>query len=157
MTTRGLGSLSCTSGEELTHQGLQAGECRSPNAFTHPLLATQPSLPQMSIIPDACFIIPIRDYTHERSTGERARDREESREREWEETEKENVSIAVEEQSKGERKQDSLNSFQESSTCSVGFSLDSHLKTGGAFIVSTHPLKNLDSMFRWRSLRHVSM
>lgn len=70
---------------------------------------------------------------------------------------KENVSITVEEQSKGEHKQDSLNSLQESSMCSVGFSLYSHLKTGGAFIVATHRLKNLDSMFRWRSLRHISM
>lgn len=63
----------------------------------------------------------------------------------------------MEEQCKGEHKQDSLNSFQKSSTCSVGFSLDSHLKTGGAFIVTTHRLKNSDSMFRWQSLRHVSM
>lgn len=54
----------------------------------------------------------------------------------------------MEEQSKGEHRQDSPNTFQESSMCSVGFSLYSHLKTGGAFIVTTHQLENLDSIFR---------
>lgn len=44
----------------------------------------------------------------------------------------------MEEQSEGEHKQDSLNSFQETSVCSVEFSLYSHLKTGGAFIVTIH-------------------
>lgn len=54
----------------------------------------------------------------------------------------------MEEQSKGEHRQDSPNTFQESRMCSVGFSLYSHLKTGGAFIVTTHQLENSDSIFR---------
>lgn len=57
----------------------------------------------------------------------------------------------MEEQSKGEHRQDSPNTFQESRMCSVGFSLYSHLKTGGAFIVTTHQLENSDSIFRCSS------